>query len=159
VQRIAIYPGSFDPMSLGHVDIIARGLHVFDHIIVAIAINLGKTPTFSSEERVAMIRACFVNEARVSVMSFQGLLVDFAQQQGAVGILRGLRAVSDFEYEFQMAAVNRRLNAALETVFLTARDTHTYISSTLIREVAAMGGDVSEFVPCTVLPFIQQKYS
>jgi len=158
LSRIAIYPGSFDPITLGHVDIIERGLIVFDHVIVAIAKNSSKVATFSHEDRMQMIHENFSHDARVSVVSFQGLLVDFAREKKAVAVLRGLRAASDFEYEFQMAAMNRRLNPQLETVFMTARDTHTFISSTLIREVSAMGGDVSEFVPETVVKFIQAQY-
>ncbi|MDQ6961779.1 MAG: pantetheine-phosphate adenylyltransferase [Mariprofundaceae bacterium] len=159
MQGVAIYPGSFDPITLGHVDIIERGLKVFDHIIVAIAVNTSKVAAFSDVDRLHMIEESFAHDRRVSVVSFQGLLVDFARQQEAVAVLRGLRAASDFEYEFQMAAMNRRLNPDLETVFMTSRSTHTFISSTLIREVSAMRGDVSEFVPEVVLKYIAKRYA
>jgi pantetheine-phosphate adenylyltransferase len=144
---VAIYPGSFDPMTNGHVDIIQRGARIFDRIIVAILINREKTPLFSVEERVQMAREVFRDEPKVEVDTFDGLLVEFARQKGAQVIVRGLRAISDFEYEFQMALMNRRLKPELETVFMMPAESYTYISSRLIREVFALGGPIAGLVP------------
>jgi pantetheine-phosphate adenylyltransferase len=144
---VAIYPGSFDPMTNGHVDIILRGARIFDRIIVAILINREKTPLFSVDERVQMAREVFRDEPKVEVDTFDGLLVDFARQKGAQVIVRGLRAISDFEYEFQMALMNRRLVPELETVFMMPAESYTYISSRLIREVFALGGPITGLVP------------
>jgi pantetheine-phosphate adenylyltransferase len=146
-DRVAIYPGSFDPLTNGHVDIIARGAAIFDRIIVAILHNQEKAPLFSVRERVKMAREVFGGEPKVAVESFGGLLVDFARQQGAHVIVRGLRAISDFEYEFQMALMNRRLAPEFETVFMMPAESYTYISSRLIREVFALGGPVAGLVP------------
>jgi pantetheine-phosphate adenylyltransferase len=146
-DRVAIYPGSFDPMTNGHVDIITRGAAIFDRIIVAILHNLDKAPLFSVQERMEMAREVFAGEPKVVVESFGGLLVDFARQQGAHVIVRGLRAISDFEYEFQMALMNRRLVPEIETVFMMPAESYTYISSRLIREVFALGGPISGLVP------------
>ncbi len=148
--RVAIYPGSFDPLTNGHVDIILRGARLFDRIIVAILMNREKTPLFSVEERVATAREVFAGEPKVEVDSFDGLLVEFARQKGAHAVVRGLRAVSDFEYEFQMALMNRRLVADIETVFMMPAEAYTYISSRLIREVFALGGPISGLVPDAV---------
>jgi pantetheine-phosphate adenylyltransferase len=146
-QSVAIYPGSFDPMTNGHVDIILRGARIFDRIIVAILHNRDKTPLFSVEDRVQMAREVFRDERKVEVDTFDGLLVDFARQKGAQVIVRGLRAISDFEYEFQMALMNRRLVPELETVFMMPAESYTYISSRLIREVFALGGPITGLVP------------
>jgi pantetheine-phosphate adenylyltransferase len=146
-DRVAIYPGSFDPLTNGHVDIIMRGAAIFDRIIVAILHNSEKSPLFTVEERMEMAREVFGNEPKVVVASFGGLLVDFARQQGAQVIVRGLRAISDFEYEFQMALMNRRLVPELETVFMMPAEAYTYISSRLIREVFALGGPIAGLVP------------
>jgi pantetheine-phosphate adenylyltransferase len=147
-ERVAIYPGSFDPLTNGHVDIIMRGAAIFDRIIVAILHNRDKSaPLFSVDERVEMARQVFATESKVVVSSFGGLLVDFARQQGAHVIVRGLRAISDFEYEFQMALMNRRLVPELETVFMMPAESYTYISSRLIREVFALGGPITGLVP------------
>jgi pantetheine-phosphate adenylyltransferase len=148
--RVAIYPGSFDPLTNGHVDIILRGARLFDRIIVAILQNREKSPLFSVEDRVAMARAVFSGEPKVEVDTFDGLLVDFARLKGAHVIVRGLRAISDFEYEFQMALMNRRLVPDLETVFMMPAESYTYISSRLIREVFALGGPIEGLVPETV---------
>jgi pantetheine-phosphate adenylyltransferase len=150
-ERVAIYPGSFDPLTNGHVDIITRGAAIFDRIIVAILHNREKSaPLFSVDERVQMAREVFGGEPKVVVASFGGLLVDFARQQGAQVIVRGLRAISDFELEFQMALMNRRLVPELETVFMMPAEAYTYISSRLIREVFALGGPITGLVPDVV---------
>ncbi len=149
-QTVAIYPGSFDPITNGHVDIIQRGARIFDRIIVAILINREKTPLFSVEERVQMAREVFHDEPKVEVDTFDGLLVEFAREKGAQVIVRGLRAISDFEYEFQMALMNRRLMPELETVFMMPAESYTYISSRLIREVFALGGPIAGLVPAVV---------
>ena len=148
--RVAIYPGTFDPLTNGHVDIILRGARLFDRIVVGILHNRDKTPLFSVQERVDMAREVFASEPTVEVATFAGLLVDFARAKGAHVIVRGLRAVSDFEYEFQMALMNRRLVPEIETVFMMPAESYTYIRSRLIREVFALGGPISGLVPETV---------
>ena len=146
-ERVAIYPGTFDPITNGHLDIILRGARLFDRIVIGILHNPEKTPLFSVLERMDMAREVFSAVPTVQVASFDGLLVDFARAQGAHVIVRGLRAVSDFEYEFQMALMNRRLVPELETVFMMPAEAYTYISSRLIREVFALGGPVAGLVP------------
>ncbi len=158
MSRIAIYPGSFDPLTYGHVSIIDRGLHVFDKIIVGIAINVRKTPLFSTQERIDMIRASFPDETRLEVDTFEGLLVDYARQRNCQVILRGLRAVSDFEYELQMANMNRKLDDTIETMFMMTEESHFYVSSGLVKEVARFGGDVSEQVPDHVEEALVAKF-
>ena len=148
--RLALYPGSFDPLTSGHVDIIERGARLFDQIIVAILNNAEKTPLFSVDERVAIIREVFKTRPNVSVETFDGLLVDYARRKNASVLVRGLRAVSDFEYEFQMALMNRHLAPGLETVFMMPAEEYTYISSRLIKEVFTLGGDVAGLVPPVV---------
>jgi len=155
--RVAIYPGSFDPLTNGHVDIITRGLGVFDRIIVAILVNRDKSPVFSADERIAMTREVFGGEGRVEVDTFDGLLVDYARRRGAHVIVRGLRAISDFEYEFQMALMNQRLMPDLETVFMMPAEAYTYTSSRLIREVFALGGSIDGLVPAAVLARLREK--
>lgn len=155
MSRSAIYPGTFDPITLGHVDIIRRGLAVFDRIVIGVAENPEKQPSFSAAERLAMVQMVFAEEERVETQSFSGLLVGLAREQGASAILRGLRAASDFEYEFQMATMNRRLDADIETVFVMASEEYTFVSSSLIREIAGMGGDVSALVPNAVQPYLE----
>ena len=152
-NRIAIYPGSFDPLTNGHVDIIERGSRIFDSIIVAILGNLEKTPLFSEGERVAILRDVFKGRPNVQIETFSGLLVDYAQQKKASVIVRGLRAVSDFEYEFQMALMNRHLAPGIETVFMMPAEQYTYISSRLIKEVFTLGGEVTGLVP----PIVEEK--
>jgi pantetheine-phosphate adenylyltransferase len=144
--RVAIYPGSFDPLTNGHVDIITRGARLFDRIVVAVLVNEQKTPLFSADERVAMIGEVFRGEPRVEVESFAGLLVDYAVGRQANVIVRGLRAVSDFEYEFQMALMNRRLRD-VETVFMMPAERYSYTSSRLVKEVCLLGGDIRGLVP------------
>jgi pantetheine-phosphate adenylyltransferase len=158
VKRTAVYPGSFDPITKGHEDLIHRSLGFVDRIVVAVAVNVTKQPLFSLEERVALIRQA-VPEPRVDVQSFDGLLVEFAQQVGASLIVRGLRAVSDFEYEFQMALMNRNLAPQLETVFLVPAFDLTYLSSSLVREVARFGGDVSALVHPAVQKALKHKFA
>lgn len=157
-MRTALYPGSFDPITNGHVDIVHRGLRMFEKVIVAVASNIRKTPLFSDEARMSMIRQTFSDETRVEVSLFSGLLVDYARQRGVSAVLRGLRAVSDFEYEFQMASMNRRLAPDVEFLFLMTGEKHYYVSSSLIREVAANGGDVAELVPDTVGPHLRARF-
>jgi pantetheine-phosphate adenylyltransferase len=148
--RIALYPGSFDPLTNGHVDIIQRGARLFDRIIVAILMNREKTPLFSTAERVDIAREVFASEPNVEVEMFEGLLVEYAQRREASVIVRGLRAVSDFEYEMQMALMNRHLSPDLETVFMMPGEAYTYLSSRLVKEVFALGGSVAGLVPPAV---------
>lgn len=151
--RVAIYPGSFDPLTNGHVDIIERGAKIFDAIIVAILANVEKTPLFSENERITIIRDVFKGHTNVQVETFNGLLVDYAQLKKASVLVRGLRAVSDFEYEFQMALMNRHLAPGLETVFMMPDEKYTYISSRLIKEVFTLGGEITGLVP----PVVEEK--
>lgn len=146
MTRIAIYPGSFDPPTKGHEDLVRRSLALADRVVVAVAVNAAKQPLFTVEERLDMLRQAVGGDPRVSFESFQGLLAEFAKRVGATTIVRGLRAVSDFEYEFQMALMNRQLHPSLETVFLVPAVDLTYLSSSLVREVARFGGDVSALV-------------
>ena len=155
--RVAIYPGSFDPLTNGHVDIIERGSRIFDSIIVAILANVEKTPLFSEKERVEIIREVFRDRPNVKVETFNGLLVDYAKQKEAHVIVRGLRAVSDFEYEFQMALMNRHLEPGLETVFMMPAEQYTYISSRLIKEVFTLGGEITGLVPAIVEEQLREK--
>ena len=151
--RIAIYPGSFDPLTSGHVDIIERGSRIFDSIIVAILVNAEKVPLFTENERIAIIRDVFKDYKNVQAETFNGLLVDYAQEKKASVLVRGLRAVSDFEYEFQMALMNRHLAPGLETVFMMPDEKYTFVSSRLIKEVFMLGGEVSNLVP----PLVEQR--
>jgi pantetheine-phosphate adenylyltransferase len=154
-KRIAVYPGSFDPMHNGHLDIIERCRPLFDEVVVAVLRNEGKQPLFSVEERIESIREMVTGEVRVE--SFSGLLVDFMDRVGARAVIRGLRAVSDFEYEFQMALMNRRLNPRVETVFLMPKEDYTYLSSRLVKEVFALGGNLAGLVPEPVLARLQDR--
>jgi pantetheine-phosphate adenylyltransferase len=151
--RIAVCPGSFDPLTMGHVDIIERAARLFDRVIVAVLINQEKKPLFSLDERVEIIREVFAAHPNVSVDTFEGLLVDYAQQQHASVIIRGLRAVSDFEFEFQMALMNRHLSPQIETAFMMPAEQYTYISSRLIKEVFGLGGHIEGLVP----PLVEQR--
>jgi pantetheine-phosphate adenylyltransferase len=158
VKRKAVYAGSFDPITNGHLDIVGRALSAFDEVIVAVAYNPNKdTALFTPEERVAMIRDALADESRVTVDSFSGLLVDYCDQVGANTIIRGLRAVSDFEYEFQMAMMNRHLNRRVETFFIAASETYFYTASRLVKEVAGLGGDVSGLIPEVVYRRLREK--
>jgi pantetheine-phosphate adenylyltransferase len=158
MTRIAIYPGSFDPPTKGHEDLIRRSLALAERVIVAIAVNGAKQPLFAVEERLEMLRQAVGGDPRVSLESFEGLLADFAKHAGAGVIVRGLRAVSDFEYEFQMALMNRQLHPSLETVFLVPAVDLTYLSSSLVREVARHGGDVSALVHPAVASALARRF-
>jgi pantetheine-phosphate adenylyltransferase len=155
---VAVFPGSFDPITNGHLDIISRSLSVFDEVIIAILMNPEKRPLFTVEERVEIIREAYQGERRVKVDTFSGLLVDYAVSMGASVIVRGLRAISDFEYEFQMALMNRRLNPKIDTVFLMAPEAYSYLSSRLVKEVFQLGGKVSELVPAVVERRLREKH-
>ena len=157
-MKIAVVPGSFDPITKGHLDIIKRTAKIFDKVIVAVLTNSSKTPTFSKEERVEFIKLCTEGMDNVEVDSFSGLLADYTKKVGACAIVKGLRAMSDFEYEFQMALTNSKLNPSAETVFLTTSAEHMYLSSSLVKQVAHYGGDISAFVPPCILPDIIAKY-
>jgi pantetheine-phosphate adenylyltransferase len=153
----AIYPGSFDPITNGHVDIIERGLKVFDEIIVAVLENPKKAPLFSTKERVAMIRRIFEGQDNIQVRSFQGLLVEFAGAMKTKAVIRGLRAISDFEYEFQMALMNQTLSAEVETFFMMPNVKYSFLSSNMVKEVAWLGGSVQDLVPEVVAEKLRQK--
>jgi pantetheine-phosphate adenylyltransferase len=155
----AIYPGSFDPLTNGHVDIIHRGARFFDRIVIGVLINLEKAPLFTVPERVEIAREVFCEWPNVEVDTFDGLLVDFARRKHASVIVRGLRAISDFEYEMQMALMNRRLNPEIETVFMMPAEPYTYVSSRLVKEVVALGGSVHGIVPETVERRLREKDS
>ena len=157
MSTLAVYPGSFDPLTNGHVDIILRGARLFDRIVVAILVNAEKAPLFSIQERVEIAREVFKDQRNVEVDTFGGLLVDYVEARKAQVIVRGLRAVSDFEFEFQMALMNRRLNSKIETVFMMPAEQYTYISSRLIKEVFALGGRVHGLVPELVEQRLREK--
>ena len=157
MSTLAVYPGSFDPLTNGHVDIIARGARLFDRIIVAILVNAEKSPLFTTAERVEIARTVFKGLPNVEVDTFDGLLVEYVERRKAQVIVRGLRAVSDFEYEFQMALMNHRLNGKIETVFMMPAEQYTYTSSRLIKEVFALGGGVSGLVPDLVEERLRRK--
>jgi pantetheine-phosphate adenylyltransferase len=159
MKRIAIYPGSFDPVTNGHLDVVERGLKLFDHIVVTILTNPKKQFLFSLEERMEMLTTSLTDFHNVEVDTFDGLLVDYAVQRGASAVLRGLRALSDFEYEFQMALMNRRLNREIQTVFLMTGMRWIYTSSSIIKEAAQFGGDVEGMVPPIVLTRLREKFT
>jgi len=156
--RIAVYPGSFDPLTNGHVDIILRGARIFDKIVLALLVNVDKNPLFSLEDRVEITRKVFQEYPNVEVDTFDGLLVDYAKRRDIGVIVRGLRAISDFEYELQMALMNRRLSPETETVFMMPAEQYTYVSSRLVKEVFALGGSVSGLVPEVVEERLKQKH-
>jgi pantetheine-phosphate adenylyltransferase len=158
VGSLAVFPGSFDPITNGHLDIVDRGLAVFDRVRMAILMNPEKQPLFTVEERVAIIRAAYRGNPRVEVDTFSGLLVDYANRVGASVIIRGLRAISDFEYEFQMALMNRRLDPQIETVFMMPAESYSYVSSRLVKEVFQLGGRVTDLVPPVVEKRLREKY-
>ena len=158
MARLAVYPGSFDPITRGHEDLIHRGFVFGDRIVVAVAASASKEPLFNLAERVELVQAAVGSDKRIEVQSFEGLLVDFARKIGATTIIRGLRYVSDFEYEYQMALMNRKLADGIETVFLVPAFDLTYLSSSLVREVARFGGDVSTLVHPAVLAALKKKF-
>ncbi len=155
----AIYPGSFDPVTLGHLDIVSRARQLFDSLIVAVAENEAKRALFDTDERIAMIREAVSGDTGITVRRLDGLLVDFARREDAFVVIRGLRAVSDFEFEFQMALMNRALEPRLETIFLTPKEDYTFLSSRIVKEVARLGGDVTPFVPPSIAARLREKFS
>jgi len=159
MNKKAIYAGTFDPITLGHVDVVERAARIFPELIIGVAALTGKDTLFSKEERVDLVKAAVADLPNVRVESFEGLLVDYARSQGVGVIIRGLRAVSDFEYEFQMALTNRRLAPDLETIFLMPKQDYSFLNSTNIKQVASLGGDVTEFVPPTVAEALAQKFN
>jgi pantetheine-phosphate adenylyltransferase len=157
-MTLALYPGSFDPLTNGHLNLIHRGLNLFDHLVVAVAENVKKQGLFSVDERMAMMREAVKDEPRVEITTFKGLLVDYAKLREASCVLRGLRAVSDFEFEFQLAHMNRRLGGGLETVFMMTGEEHFYVSSQLVREIASFQGNVNGLVPENVERKLKEKF-
>ena len=156
-MRTVIYPGSFDPLTNGHLDVVERASKLFDRVIVAVAANADKQPMFTQSERKRQITAAVKSQTNVEVASFKGLLVDFADQHRAQAIIRGLRAVSDFEFEFQLALMNRKLNEEIETIFMMPRESYTFLSSRLVKEIARLSGDISSFVPPNVERALRRK--
>ncbi len=157
-MRTVIYPGSFDPLTNGHLDVIQRAAKLFDKVIVAVALNDGKRPLFTLEERKRMVRRAVQHLPNVVPDAFDGLLVDYAERKKAQAVIRGLRAVSDFEFEFQLALMNRKLNERIETIFMMPKDTYTFLSSRIVKEIAKLGGDVSAFVPNHVRSALLGKF-
>jgi pantetheine-phosphate adenylyltransferase len=158
-MKIAIYPGSFDPVTYGHLDILERALKLFDKVTIAVAKNSAKNPLFSEDERVDLLKAATRTMKNVEVASFQGLLVEYVKEKKATAVVRGLRAMTDFEYELQLALMNRKLDEHMETIFLMPNEKYTYLSSNVVREIARLGGDVSTFVPPVVLKAFRKKLS
>lgn len=156
-MKAAVYPGSFDPITLGHLNIIERAAAIFDKVYVCVMVNSEKNPMFSREERVELIQRCCAGLPNVEVETSDGLLVDYAASRGAVAIVKGLRAVSDFDWEFQMALANKKLNPAIETMFLASSEKYTYLSSTVAKEMAKYGADLSDFLPNEIIPDVLKK--
>ncbi len=159
MKRLIVYPGTFDPMTRGHEDLVRRALDLFDEVVVGVATNAPKQPFFNLEERVAIAQAVLGGLSGVHIVPFSGLLVDFVRAQGARMVLRGLRAVSDFEYEFQLAGMNRRLDPELETIFLTPAEQHMFVSASMVREIARLGGDVRPFVHPLVAERLAHRFA
>jgi pantetheine-phosphate adenylyltransferase len=157
-MRTAVYPGSFDPITNGHLDVIQRAARLFDRIIVGVAINESKRPLFGMKERKALVRRAVEHLPNVEVDTFTGLLVDYVARKQGEAVIRGLRAVSDFEFEFQLALMNRKLNEKVETIFMMPKETYTFLSSRMVKEIARLGGDISGFVPADVAAALQQKF-
>ena len=157
-MKIAIYPGSFDPITNGHLDVLERAMNLFDKVIISVARNSTKNPLFSEQERLELIREVVKKYKQVEVDSFEGLLVDYAKKKDATAVVRGLRAISDFEYELQMALMNRKLNPEVQTVFLMPNERYTYLNSTIVREISRLGGDVNDFVPQIVKQALDRKF-
>jgi pantetheine-phosphate adenylyltransferase len=156
-MRTVIYPGSFDPFTNGHLDVVHRAAKLFDRVIVAVALNESKQPLFTLEERRAMVTRAIRGLSNVEADSFDGLLMEYAEARSAQAVIRGLRAVSDFEFEFQLALMNRKLNERIETIFMMPKDTYTFLSSRIVKEIAKLGGDVSSFVPADVQTALSAK--
>ncbi len=156
-MRIAIYPGSFDPLTNGHLDVVERAARLFDRVVVAVAENEGKRPLFSTNERRKLVTVAVAGLANVEVETFGGLLVEYVVQRGGSAIVRGLRAVSDFEFEFQLALMNRKLNDHVETIFMMPKDTYTFVSSRLVKEIARLGGDIRPFVPPNIEAALRKR--
>lgn len=159
MERTVICPGSFDPVTLGHVDIITRAASMFDKVIVAVLVNSSKQPSFTIEERTALLEKALSGYDNIEIRSFDGLLADYARQTGATAVVKGLRAMSDFEYEFQMSLTNKSLNPELETVFLTSRAEYMYLSSSIVKQVATLNGDITNFVPECIHDEIKKRLS
>lgn len=157
-KRTGIYPGTFDPFTNGHLDLVQRGLRIFDHLIVGVAPSLKKTPLFSVQERLGLIRQTLKGYKSVTIEMFDGLLVDYVAEKKGVAIIRGLRAVSDFEYEMQMALMNRRLSSQIETVFMMPSEEYSYLTATIVKEIASLGGSVSGLVPRHVEAALKKKF-
>ncbi len=158
-MRTVIYPGSFDPLTNGHLDVIQRATKLFDKVIVAVAKNESKNPLFNLRERLALVKKAIAELPQVEADSFDGLLVDYVESRSGQAVVRGLRAVSDFEFEFQLALMNRKLNERVETIFMMPKDTYTFLSSRIVKEIARLGGDVSSFVPAHVQAALKTKLS
>ncbi len=156
-MRTVIYPGSFDPLTNGHLDVIQRAARLFDRVVVAVANNDSKAPMFTLQERVDLVRGCIQEFPNVEADGFEGLLVNYVESRGAQAVIRGLRAVSDFEFEFQLALMNRKLNERVETLFMMPKETYTFVSSRLVKEIARLGGDVRQFVPPAAVLAMHQK--
>ncbi len=159
MKKLAVYPGSFDPLTLGHVDVVHRAARLFDRLILAVAVSARKDTLFSIKERMAMARSLATTMPNVEAVEFNGLLVDYVRQIGARVIIRGLRAFSDFEYEFQMALTNRKMAPDVEVLFMMPRESYSYISSSVVREIASLGGDTSKFVPPFVHKALKRKFA
>jgi|SRR5436190_1116740 len=157
-MRTVIYPGSFDPFTNGHLDLVQRAAKLFDRVIVAVARNEAKGPLFAVEERLDLVRQSIKSLPNVSAEVFDGLLVDYVERRGGQAVIRGLRAVSDFEFEFQLALMNRKLNENVETIFMMPKDTYTFLSSRIVKEIARLGGDVSAFVPPQTVAMLRRKF-
>jgi len=157
MSKLAIYPGSFDPVTNGHLDILYRALAICDNVVIAIADNVNKRGLFSPAERAELIKGVVADDSRIEVAIFSGLLIDYARKRGATSVVRGLRAVADFEYEFQLALMNRRLEPTVDTVFLMTDERNFFVSSSLVKEIAKFGGDVAQFVPPSVAAALQEK--
>jgi pantetheine-phosphate adenylyltransferase len=158
-MRTAIYPGSFDPLTNGHLDVVQRAAKLFDRVIIAVAKNEGKNPLFTLNERLVLVKKSIAHLSNVEADSFDGLLVEYVVNRKAQAIVRGLRAVSDFEFEFQLALMNRKLNENIETIFMMPKDTYTFLSSRIVKEIARLGGDVDSFVPAHVQTALDRKFS
>lgn len=159
MKQTVICPGSFDPVTVGHVDIISRASKMFDHVIVAVMVNLNKKPSFSIDERIDLLKKATKGLDNVEIVGFDGLLAEYAKQKNATAVVKGLRAVSDFEYEFQMSLTNKKLNPELETIFLTTSAENMYLSSSIVKQVASLGGDITNFVPECIRSEIEKRLS